>query len=101
MRLTEYIFNTYFERGHRLRSDESDCQPAQAQGEFCSRRASLTGPEGVTIEDPDSIDEQRLVTLGMDALGRLIVVVHTPRGNKTRLIAACKASKGESEQYDA
>jgi len=55
----------------------------------------------LTIEDPDSIDDQRLITLGMDALGRLIIVVHTPRANTTRLISARKASKGESEQYDA
>jgi uncharacterized DUF497 family protein len=55
----------------------------------------------LTIEDPDSIDEQRLVTLGIDALGRLIVVIHAPRGNKTCLISARTASKGESEQYDA
>ena len=68
---------------------------------FAHAEQALRDPKALTIEDPDSIDEQRLVTLGMDALGRLIVVVHTPRGNKTRLISARKASKGESEQYDA
>jgi len=68
---------------------------------FAHAEQALRDPRALTIEDPDSIDEQRLVTLGMDALGRLIVVVHTPRGNKTRLISARKASKGESEQYDA
>ena len=68
---------------------------------FAHAEQALRHPRALTIEDPDSIDEQRLVTLGMDALGRLIVVVHTPRGNKTRLISARKASKGESEQYDA
>lgn len=68
---------------------------------FAHAEQALRDPRALTIEDPDSIDEQRLVTLGMDALGRLIVVVHTPRGNTTRLISAGKASKGESEQYDA
>ena len=68
---------------------------------FTHAEQALRDPRALTIQDPDSIDEQRLVTLGMDALGRLIVVVHTPRGNKTRLISARKASKGESEQYDA
>lgn len=68
---------------------------------FAHAEQALRDPRALTIEDPDSIDEQRLATLGMDALGRLIVVVHTPRGNKTRLISARKASKGESEQYDA
>jgi uncharacterized DUF497 family protein len=68
---------------------------------FAHAEQALRDPTALTIEDPDSIDEQRLVTLGMGALGRLIVAVHTPRGKKTRLISARKASKGESEQYDA
>ena len=68
---------------------------------FAHAEQALRDPRALTIEDPDSIDEQRLVTLGMDALGRLIVVVHTPRDNKTRLISARKASKGDSEQYEA
>ena len=55
----------------------------------------------VTIEDPDSTSEQRLITLGMDALGRILVVVHTPRGENTRLISARKASRGEAEKYHA
>ncbi|MFM8556161.1 MAG: BrnT family toxin [Betaproteobacteria bacterium] len=68
---------------------------------FAHAEQALRDPRALTIEDPDSIDEQRLITLGMDALGRLIIVVHTPRANTTRLISARKASKGESEQYDA
>ncbi len=55
----------------------------------------------VTIEDPDAEGEQRFVTLGMDALGRVLVIVHSPRENRTRLISARKASKGEAEQYHA
>ncbi|MGH1453409.1 MAG: BrnT family toxin [Paracoccaceae bacterium] len=39
--------------------------------------------------------------MGMGAIGRVLVVVHTPRGNNIRLISARKASKGELEQYDA
>ncbi|MFM8770103.1 MAG: BrnT family toxin [Rubrivivax sp.] len=55
----------------------------------------------LTVEDPDSEGEQRFVTLGMDALGRVLVVIHTPREGATRLISARKASRGESEQYGA
>jgi len=47
------------------------------------------------------MQSKRFVTLGADALGRVLVVVHTPRGERTRLISARKASKGESEQYGA
>jgi uncharacterized DUF497 family protein len=55
----------------------------------------------LTMEDPDAEGEQRLVTLGMDALGRILVVIHAPRGSRTRLISARKASPGEAEQYHA
>ena len=55
----------------------------------------------VTVEDPDAMGEQRFVTLGMDALGRVLVVIHTQRGERTRLISARKAGRGESEQYHA
>ncbi|MHB1203169.1 MAG: BrnT family toxin, partial [Acidithiobacillus sp.] len=62
---------------------------------------ALRDPMAITIEDPDTVGEQRFVTLGMDALGRVIVVVHTQRGEQTRLISARKASRGEAEQYHA
>lgn len=68
---------------------------------FAHAEQALRDPMAVTIEDPDAEGEQRFVTLGMDALGRVLVVVHTPRGSRTRLISARKASKGESEQYGA
>ena len=55
----------------------------------------------VTVEDPDAVGEQRFVTLGMDALGRVLVVIHTQREVRTRVISARKASRGESEQYHA
>ncbi len=54
-----------------------------------------------TIEDPDSQGEQRFVTLGADALGRVLVVIHTQRGERTRMISARKASRGEADRYHA
>jgi len=68
---------------------------------FSHAEQALRDPHAFTIEDPDSEGEARFVTLGMDSLGRVLVVVHTPRGDRTRLISARKASKGESEQYSA
>lgn len=66
---------------------------------FAHAEQALRDPHAATIEDPDVQDELRLVTLGMDALGRVLVVVHTPRGERTRLISARKASRREREQY--
>jgi uncharacterized DUF497 family protein len=68
---------------------------------FGDAEQALRDPFAVTIEDPDSEGEQRFVTLGMDALGRVLVMVHVPRGDRTRLISARKASRGEAEQYHA
>jgi len=68
---------------------------------FAHAEQSLRDPMALTVEDPDAEGEQRFITLGMDSLGRLLVVVHTPRGDRIRLISARKASKGESEQYGA
>jgi uncharacterized DUF497 family protein len=68
---------------------------------FAHAEQALLDPFAVTIEDPDAEAEQRFVTLGMDALGRILVVVHTLRGDRVRLISARKASRGEAVQYHA
>jgi uncharacterized DUF497 family protein len=68
---------------------------------FAHAKQALRDPNAVSMEDPDAQGEQRFVTLGMDALGRIPVVIHTPRGDRIRLISARKASRGESEQYHA
>jgi len=68
---------------------------------FADAEQALGDPFAVTIDDPDAEGEQRFVTLGMDALGSILVVVYTPRGDRVRLISARKASKGEAEQCHA
>ena len=68
---------------------------------FVDAEQALRDPLAVTIEDPDAEGEPRFVTLGMDSLGRVLVVVYTHRGERIRLISARKASRGESEQYHA
>lgn len=68
---------------------------------FSHAEQALRDPMAFTMEDPDAIGEQRFVSLGMDALGRVLVVVHTQREERTRVISARKASRGESEQYHA
>ena len=68
---------------------------------FAHAEQALRDPMAVTIEDPDAEGEQRFVTLGRDALGRVLVIVHSPRESRTRLISARKASQGEAEQYHA
>jgi uncharacterized DUF497 family protein len=87
---------------------EIEFDPSKAKSNLVKHRVSfahaeqaLRDPLAITIEDPDAVGERRFVTLGMDALGRVLIVVHTPRGNRTRLISARKASRNETEQYHA
>ncbi len=44
--------------------------------------------------------EERHVTIGMDAFGRLLVVVYTWRGDNIRIISARKAVRSEVRQYE-
>ena len=52
----------------------------------------------LTVAD-DHPDEERFVTMGVDALGRVLIVVYTWRGERVRLISARKATQQEREQY--
>jgi uncharacterized DUF497 family protein len=57
-------------------------------------------PYATTIADHESHPgEQRFITLGMGALGRLLVVVYTWRGEKIRIISARPAESHEREEY--
>ncbi len=47
----------------------------------------------------DTPNEERFVTLGVDALGRHLVVVYTWRDDQVRIISARKASKSERRRY--
>jgi uncharacterized protein len=85
---------------------EVEFDPVKAQANlrkhkvsFAHAEQALRDPLAVTIEDPDAQGERRFVTLGMDALGRVLVIVHSPRGDSIRLISARKASRGEAEHY--
>lgn len=53
----------------------------------------------VTINDPGH-SEERFITIGMDAYGRILVVVYTWRADDIRLISARKATKHERKQYE-
>lgn len=56
---------------------------------------SLTGG------DPDhSVGEERFVTFGVSSAGRLLVVSHTERGNRTRIISARPVTRAERKLYE-
>jgi uncharacterized DUF497 family protein len=53
----------------------------------------------ITIPD-ERFDEERFITVGMDAFGRVLLVVYTWRGNEIRLICARQATRRERKQYE-
>ena len=67
---------------------------------FSDAEMILSDPNALTREDIDAEGEQRLVTAGMDALGRVLVVVYDHRGENIRLISAKTATKGERKSYE-
>jgi uncharacterized DUF497 family protein len=55
----------------------------------------------LTIPDPaHSQAEDRWILLGQSNQGELLVVVHTERGDNTRIISARLASRLERKQYE-
>jgi uncharacterized protein len=53
----------------------------------------------ITIPD-ERFDEERFITIGVDAFGRTLVVVYTMRDDEIRVISARKASRQERQQYE-
>ena len=45
-------------------------------------------------------DEERHITLGMDAQAQVLVVVYTWRGNRIRIISARQSTPSERKQYE-
>ena len=68
---------------------------------FSEAATVLQDDNALTREDPDSVGEQRFVSLGMSAEGVLLVVVYTHREPDVyRIISAWKANKRQREQYE-
>jgi uncharacterized DUF497 family protein len=66
---------------------------------FADTFAVFEDPSAVTLEDFRR-GEQRYVTIGMDAFGRILVVVYTWREDNIRIISARKAVQYEVRQYE-
>jgi len=64
--------------------------------------ATLFGdPLAITFEDPDhSTDENRYITFGLSLQKRLIVVSHTERGGRTRIVSARLMDRKERKIYE-
>lgn len=62
--------------------------------------ATVLSDELALTRNDDEPDEERFVTVGVDALGRLLVVAYAWREDDVRLISARKATASERRQYE-
>ena len=68
--------------------------------DFADAVTALEDEMALTIPESEDL-EDRFVTLGMDALGRLLVVIYTWRDEDIRIISARKANRSERSQYES
>ena len=68
--------------------------------DFSDAVASLEDENALTMQDEDSDEEDRFITLGVDALGRLLVVAYTWRDKNIRVISARQATRRERTAYE-
>jgi hypothetical protein len=66
---------------------------------FADAVAALEDERALTEPD-DTTSEERFKTLGMDFLGRIVVVVYTYRGENIRLISAREAKPRQRATYE-
>lgn len=70
--------------------------------DFAEAATVLTDDYALTREDPDVFGEQRFISLGMSAMGFLLVVVYTHRPpDFFRIISAWKANRPQRAAYEA
>jgi len=58
-------------------------------------------PLAITVDDPDhSLDENRMLTTGWSNRGRVIIVAHTDRDDRIRIISARAVTAAERRDYE-
>ena len=68
---------------------------------FDEASTAFRDPLSQTIDDPlHSEHEERCVLIGQSVQGRLLVIVHTERGDQIRIISARLATKRERFRYE-
>ena len=68
---------------------------------FLEAASVFHDPLAITGEDPDhSVGESRFITFGISSASNLLVISHTYRNEKIRIISARRATKGEKVIYE-
>ena len=85
---------------------EAEWDPAKARANlhkhrvrFADAATALEDARAISVRD-EGADEERWITVGMDSLGRILVVVYAWRDERVRIISARPATRGEVRQYE-
>ena len=87
---------------------EFEWDPRKAQinlrkhGVSFTETGTIFGDElAITVSDPDHSDnEDRYITIGWSDRHRLLIVSHTDRGDRIRIISARELTKAERKEYE-
>lgn len=68
---------------------------------FTEAATVFEDPLGITVYDPDhSVDEERYLTVGASARGRLLIVAHAAEDDAIRIISARQLTRAERRDYE-
>jgi uncharacterized DUF497 family protein len=68
---------------------------------FTEAATVLSDSLSITVFDPDhSFDDERDITVGWSNRFRLLLVAHTERGDRIRIISARELTRTEREAYE-
>lgn len=87
---------------------EFEWNPDKAGANFKKHGVSFTeaatvfgDPLSITFPDPaHSINESRYITIGLSRNGRLLILAHTDRNKRLRIISAREATRKEKRFYE-
>lgn len=81
-------------------ADKAESNFAKHRVTFAEAATAFADPRHRLIADPDhSTTEERWLLLGVSAQGRLLVVAHTERGDRIRIISARAATAREHRTH--
>ncbi len=68
---------------------------------FDEAKSVFNDPGLITVVDEEhSTDEERYITIGLSKNGRLLILAHTDREERIRIISARKATNKEEKFYE-
>ena len=67
--------------------------------DFADAATVFEDDRALTVANDDP-EEEHYITIGMDALGRVLVVIYTMRGERIRIISARQATRRERAEHE-